>query len=53
MQDLHKIFNPFLASTLILYPLKTPENLPVFISKDGRFSDVFRGFKMNYMPEMG
>ena len=35
--------NPFLANVLILYPLKTPENI--------RFSGVFRGYKVGTYRE--
>ena len=37
--------NPFLASILILYTLKTLENL--------RFFDVFRGYKMRTLAKNG
>ena len=39
------IVNPFSTSTLLLYPLKTSENL--------RFSDVFRGYRRGTLIENG
>ena len=38
---LNSVFNSFLANVLILYSLKTPENL--------LFSDVFSGYKMGVL----
>ena len=38
-------FNPFLANMPILYPQKTPENLP--------FASVFRGYKMGTLARYG
>ena len=39
------LLNPFSANVPLLYPLKTSENL--------RFSDVFRGYRVEYWLKIG